>query len=88
MIFICSYAQECSLQGPREPGVGAEVSTVNSWQELGNKNDANGMEDINLDWNLDKCDSRSLGSLSMDTSSILSDADDLDFDDDSHVTMV
>ncbi|XP_026806761.1 SH3 domain-binding protein 5 homolog isoform X2 [Rhopalosiphum maidis] len=75
---------ECSLQGPREPGVGAEVSSmVNSWQELDNKKDANGMEDINLDWNLDKCDSRSLGSLSMDTSSILSDADDLDFDDDS-----
>ncbi|XP_022178335.1 SH3 domain-binding protein 5 homolog [Myzus persicae] len=79
---------ECSLQGPREPGVGAEVSPmVNSWQELDNKKDANGMEDINLDWNLDKCDSRSLGSLSMDTSSILSDADDLDFDDDSQVTM-
>ncbi|XP_026806760.1 SH3 domain-binding protein 5 homolog isoform X1 [Rhopalosiphum maidis] len=79
---------ECSLQGPREPGVGAEVSSmVNSWQELDNKKDANGMEDINLDWNLDKCDSRSLGSLSMDTSSILSDADDLDFDDDSQVTM-
>ncbi|KAE9538676.1 hypothetical protein AGLY_005775 [Aphis glycines] len=79
---------ECSLQGPREPGVGAEVSSmVNSWQELDNKKDTNGMEDINLDWNLDKCDSRSLGSLSMDTSSILSDADDLDFDDDSQVTM-
>ncbi|KAL5242542.1 hypothetical protein ACI65C_009952 [Semiaphis heraclei] len=79
---------ECSLQGPREPGVGAEVSSmVNSWQELDNKKDVNGMEDINLDWNLDKCDSRSLGSLSMDTSSILSDADDLDFDDDSQVTM-
>ncbi|KAF0754987.1 SH3 domain-binding protein 5 [Aphis craccivora] len=79
---------ECSLQGPREPGVGAEVSSmVNSWQELDNKKDSNGMEDINLDWNLDKCDSRSLGSLSMDTSSILSDADDLDFDDDSQVTM-
>ncbi|XP_029343182.1 SH3 domain-binding protein 5 homolog [Acyrthosiphon pisum] len=79
---------ECSLQGPREPGVGAEVSPmVNSWQELDNKKDANGMEDINLDWNLDKCDSRSLGSLSMDTSSILSDADDLDFDDDTQVTM-
>lgn len=79
---------ECSLQGPREPGVGAEVSSmVNSWQELGNKKDENGMEDINLDWNLDKCDSRSLGSLSMDTSSILSDADDLDFDEDSQVTM-
>ncbi|KAL4121646.1 hypothetical protein QTP88_014114 [Uroleucon formosanum] len=79
---------ECSLQGPREPGVGAEVSSmVNSWQELDNKKDANGMEDINLDWNLDKCDSRSLGSLSMDTSSILSDADDLDFDDDTQVTM-
>lgn len=61
---------------------------VNGWQELGSKKDANGMEDINLDWNLDKCDSRSLGSLSMDTSSILSDADDLDFDDDSQVTMV
>lgn len=61
---------------------------VNGWQELGNKKDENGMEDINLDWNLDKCDSRSLGSLSMDTSSILSDADDLDFDDDSQVTMV
>lgn len=76
------------MQGPREPGVGAEVSMVNSWQELGNKKDANDMVDINLDWNLDKCDSRSLGSLSMDTSSILSDADDLDFDDDSQVTMV
>ncbi len=77
------------MQGPREPGVGAEVSSmVNSWQELDNKKDSNGMEDINLDWNLDKCDSRSLGSLSMDTSSILSDADDLDFDDDSQVTMV
>lgn len=61
---------------------------VNSWQEINNKKSANSMEDINLDWNLDKCDSRSLGSLSMDTNSILSDADDLDFDDDSHVTMV
>lgn len=61
---------------------------ANSWQELNNKQDPNEMEDINLDWNLDKCDSRSLGSLSMDTCSILSDADDLDFDDDSQVTMV
>lgn len=46
------------------------------------------MEDISLDWNLDKCDSRSLGSLSIDTCSILSDADELDFDDDSQVSMV
>ncbi|XP_050422163.1 SH3 domain-binding protein 5 homolog isoform X2 [Adelges cooleyi] len=80
--------QNNKLMGPREPGVGAEVSSMaSSWQELNSKKDGNGMEEINLEWNLDKCDSRSLGSLSMDTCSILSDADDLDFEDDSRVTM-
>lgn len=68
-------SDEDILKHPREPGVGAELTDMN--------NDK--LPDFNLE--LDKCEIRSLGSFSETTSSVLSEHDDIEYNDECSTNM-
>ncbi|KAL1137610.1 hypothetical protein AAG570_009306 [Ranatra chinensis] len=78
-------------EGPREPGVGAELEPalhpdlsqklqdLKPEREVGGPGDgACGVWNEVLEYDLDKCDVRSLGSMSLPTSSAVSEGDDID----------
>ncbi|RZF32859.1 hypothetical protein LSTR_LSTR009974 [Laodelphax striatellus] len=79
-------------RGPREPGVGAELEPVNlempralppvmdSYKYDSCRQAACVKDNLSLDFDLDSCDVRSVGSVSRATSSAVSEADDLETD--------